>query len=193
MTNNLSTKKTLCLLLTSLTLFTASLSAQESRYETTTASTKLSCEEARFVKLLNFYRARLKVHLLSVAYYGVEAARWHASDMALKSYFSHTEPNGRFPFDRMKFFKYPGEAENIAAGQSDANRVFCSWKNSPGHDRNMKNPRWTTVSIGLAKNSTSKFKTYWNSGFSSKPTELIGAPLQAEANCSMPTSLPNCS
>ncbi len=192
MTKTLATNKTLCLIISTIFITSFSATSTAQVYEITTASTKLSCEEARFVKLINFYRAKLKLKILSVAYRGVEAARWHANDMGLKSYFSHTEPNGRFPFERMKFFKYPGEAENIAAGHKDASRVFCGWKKSPGHDRNMRSTRWTTVSIGLAYANQSKFKTYWSSGFSSKPTELIGSPLHAEASCSMPTSLPVC-
>lgn len=157
-----------------------------------TPAPRLSCEEARFVKLINLYRNSLKLSTLKVAQNGVTAARWHSRDMGVKRYFDHTEPSGRNAFQRMNSFNYPGQGENIAAGYKDANKVFCGWKKSPGHDKNMRSPRWTTLSIGLVATAGSRFTNYWNTGFSSKVTALLAEPLTTLATCAMPTALPKC-
>ncbi|MBC7741377.1 MAG: CAP domain-containing protein [Bdellovibrionaceae bacterium] len=152
----------------------------------------LSCEETRFVKLINIYRSQLRLSTLKVAKYGVQAARWHANNMGRLHYFDHTEPNGRNAFDRMKSFNYPGQSENIAAGNSDSGKTFCQWKTSPGHDRNMRGVNWTSLSIGHAAIPGSQFTNYWSSGFTSKDAELIAEPLTTMSACVMPTQLPVC-
>ena len=157
------------------------------------ATTQLTCEEARFVKLINLYRLQLHLSVLGVAGPGVEAARWHAFNMGSFGYFDHTEPNGRTAFERMASFNYPGQAENIAAGNSDAGKTFCQWRLSAGHDRNMRGINWTTLSIGEAAVSSSQYKYYWSSGFSSKVTEILSEPLAPMAGCAIPDQLPSCS
>ncbi|KAJ1971575.1 hypothetical protein H4R35_005180 [Dimargaris xerosporica] len=49
-------------------------------------------------------------------------------------------------------------AENVAWNQRSAKDVFTSWKNSPGHDRNMLNPAYKRM--GLAVSSW-----YWTQTF----------------------------
>lgn len=149
------------------------------------ADFKLTCQEARFVTLLNFYRLSLGKEVVAVSKAGTIAARWHAQDMISKNYFDHTEPSGRSPFARMNSFGYPGNAENIAWGASTAEKVFCMWKNSPGHNTNMlSNSR--TVGIGLVG-------TYWSNGFGPVTSDTLSNPLTAEAGCTMPIALPVCS
>lgn len=86
---------------------------------------KLSCEEARFVSLLNIYRADNNLTGVTVSKSAVESTRWHAKDMIDKNYFSHTEPNGRTFSTRVAFFGYSARSENIAAGNSSASATFC--------------------------------------------------------------------
>src|SRR5689334_15319038 len=99
----------------------------------------LTCEEARFVQILNLYRELNGLVALEVSAAGTREARWHAQDMIDKGYFSHVEPDGRDPFQRMEDFGYDGRAENIAYGVDTAMRAFCLWRSSPKHNRNMLN------------------------------------------------------
>ena len=57
-------------------------------------------------------------------------------------------------------------AENIAAGNSDGASTFEQWKNSPGHDRNMRNPDFTSIGIGRVEVPGSYYTFYWTTNFS---------------------------
>jgi uncharacterized protein YkwD len=41
--------------------------------------------------------------------------------------------------------------ENIAAGQRSAAEVHEDWMNSPGHNENRMNPRWTEYGVGVCE------------------------------------------
>jgi uncharacterized protein YkwD len=147
---------------------------------------KLYCQEARFVVLLNMYRASQDKASVAVSKAGTEAARWHGADMIAKNYFDHFEPDGRSPFARMAFFGYPGTGENIAWGSAVAETIFCLWKNSPGHNANMLSDNYQTIGIGLTD-------THWSNGFGPTTNDTIAPPLTVESGCVMPASIPSCS
>lgn len=151
----------------------------------------LSCEEARFVVLINLYRAKNNLGAVAVSEAGVEGARWHAQDMNDKNYFSHTEPDGRTFSERALAFGYPAWSENIAAGNQAAQMTFCQWKNSSGHNSNMLRADHKTIGIGeYIGNGT--YKAYWVNTFGPETTDKIQAPLTQASNCLMPISLPSC-
>lgn len=80
------------------------------------------------------------------------SARKHSQDMVDRSFFSHTNPDGESPFDRMREagISYRAAAENIAAGQPDAASVLDSWMNSPGHKQNiLGNYRYLGVGVAF--------------------------------------------
>lgn len=152
---------------------------------------KLNCEEAKFVKLLNKYRQSKGLQKVVVSKSAVNAARWHSQDMINKNYFSHTEPNGRRFFTRSNSFGYTAHSENIAAGNREAEKTFCQWKNSPGHDANMQGQH---KSMGIGQVSGGgQYKVYWSNNFGVEVTDAIKVPLTLEPNCVMPTVLPTCS
>lgn len=157
----------------------------------TVADFKLTCEEARFVSLLNIYRANNNLNLVAVSKNGVESTRWHAQDMIDKNYFSHTEPNGRTFSVRAAAFGYSAWAENIAAGNTSASATFCQWKNSPGHNTNMLRAEHRSIGIGNA-NGVSVYRSYWANNFGPAETDLLVEPLTNETNCVMPTVVPAC-
>lgn len=68
-----------------------------------------------------------------------QVAYQHSLDMAEREFFSHINPDGRNPFDRMEAagIRYRLAAENIAAGASDAIAAHQGWMNSPGHRSNI--------------------------------------------------------
>lgn len=67
------------------------------------------------------------------------AAQAHASDMASKTYFSHTGQDGSSVGDRVKRqgYGYCFVAENIAQGQKGALQALAGWQKSAGHRKNM--------------------------------------------------------
>lgn len=78
------------------------------------------------------------------------AARKHAYDMAANRYFSHSSEDGRSPWDRMRAAGYNSPAaENIAKGQSDAQRVMAAWLMSEGHRNNILNCGIKAIGVGV--------------------------------------------
>lgn len=81
------------------------------------------------------------------------AAQSKADDMAMKSYFAHTSPEGVTPwhwFEKVGYtFSYAGE--NLAVNFSDSIDVGESWMNSPGHRANILNDRFTEIGIATSR------------------------------------------
>lgn len=81
------------------------------------------------------------------------AACVRAVEMAYSKKYSHTRPNGSNCFsvvDEMGI-SYWMAGENIANGQTSANSVSRSWKNSQGHYENMIKPDFSKIGIGVFK------------------------------------------
>lgn len=81
------------------------------------------------------------------------AAQAKADDMAKKSYFAHTSPEGVTPwhwFEKVGYtFSYAGE--NLAVNFSDSIDVSEAWMNSPGHKANILNDRFTEIGIATSQ------------------------------------------
>ena len=90
-----------------------------------------------------------------------------SQDMIDKNYFDHTSPTYGSPFDMMKKFgiSYTSAGENIAMGQETPQEVMNSWMNSPGHRKNILNPNFTELGVGIASNGSS---LYWTQMFIGK-------------------------
>jgi uncharacterized protein YkwD len=93
------------------------------------------------------------------------AARAHAADMAERSYFDHTTPDGVDFATRITRAGYTWSTagENIAAGQPDPASVMKSWMNSPGHRANILNCDFTNLGVGLAYDG--RRTPYWTQDF----------------------------
>ncbi|MFG2738265.1 CAP domain-containing protein [Streptomyces harbinensis] len=71
-------------------------------------------------------------------------------DMAQRGFFSHTDPDGRSPWDRAQAAGITNMGgENIARGQQDAQAVMDAWMNSEGHRANILNCDFTTLGVGV--------------------------------------------
>ncbi len=82
-----------------------------------------------------------------------DVAQAHSQDMVDREFFSHTNPDGDSPWDRLgnAGVTWSGAAgENIAAGTSDATTVLNLWLNSPGHRANIETCGFTHHGVGLA-------------------------------------------
>lgn len=81
------------------------------------------------------------------------AAQKKANDMALKSYFAHTSPDGLNPwhwFNEAGYrFSYAGE--NLAIDFSDSKDVEKAWMDSLKHRENILNVNFTEIGIATAK------------------------------------------
>lgn len=88
------------------------------------------------------------------------AAIRQAAYMAQSGKMEHTTGWGRDFARRMKQDGIAAPAaENLAHGRMDTDRVFSMWADSPGHRRNMLDPRFTRY--GLAHAAAPDGQRYW--------------------------------
>jgi uncharacterized protein YkwD len=104
-----------------------------------------------YEQLANAHRARVGCGPLRWDNRTGTVAQAHADDMVRRDYFSHTNPEGQGPFDRLRAagVTYTAAAENIAYGYPTAAAVLQGWLNSDGHRRNLENCEYTHHGIGL--------------------------------------------
>lgn len=137
----------------------------------------LDAEEAAFLKLINDYRASKGLGALKASAAASCAADFHSRDMASKNYFSHTLASGASWSDNMTSYGYSYNTyrgENIAAGNAGAAATFTQWKNSPGHDANMRNANYKVIGIARAYGASSTYKYYWTTDFGGYVDEVFG-------------------
>jgi len=96
-----------------------------------------------------------------------EAALAHSKDMARLSYFSHVDRRGQEVPQRAEAqgYSWRNIAENISRGQNTAQEAVNGWINSPGHCRNLMNPRFTEMGAGLAIHQAKHATAYWTQVF----------------------------
>jgi uncharacterized protein YkwD len=104
-----------------------------------------------YEQLANAHRARVGCGPLRWDNRTGSVAQAHADDMVRRDYFSHTNPEGQSPFDRLRAVgvAYTAAAENIAYGYPTAAGVLQGWQNSEGHRRNLENCEYTHHGVGL--------------------------------------------
>lgn len=114
----------------------------------TTTDTKAA--ETRAIQLLNADRAKNGLPALKVNSSLTGLAERYAQDMINRGYFSHNNPEGQTPFDRMKAagisYKYAGENLAINSSVDAAEAAFMT---SSGHRANILSSNFTEVGIGV--------------------------------------------
>ncbi len=112
----------------------------------------ITAEEQLMVSLVNQERAKAGLKPLQVDLRLVELARMKSKDMIDLNYFSHTSPTYGSPFDMMKKagVDYYTAGENLA-GASTVERAHEALMQSDGHRRNILNPAFTHIGIGIVK------------------------------------------
>jgi len=95
------------------------------------------------------------------------AAQRHAEAMERERFFDHRDPRGEGPKERIDEQGYQGRAwgENIAAGQRSPESVMRAWMRSPGHCKNILNPLFNELGVGLVLNAKGPYRTYWVQNF----------------------------
>lgn len=144
---------------------TAQPTTQPTAAPTTKPTTTESAMEQEVFELVNKVRVENGLHTLKWAEDLAEIARAHCADMINRGFFSHTNPDGESPFDRLKNngIAYRSAAENIAYGQKDAQEVMNSWMNSSGHRANILSKTVKEIGIGAVKNTRGTI--YWTQMF----------------------------
>lgn len=111
----------------------------------------VAAELQHFVSLMNQHRTEQGLAPLAWDARAAAVAQAHSADMVARSFFSHTNPDGDSPFDRMAAagITYSTAGENIAYGYPSAESVLAAWLNSPGHRSNIENAGYTHHGVGL--------------------------------------------
>lgn len=115
----------------------------------------LNNDELKMLEYINNERAKAGVSPLKMDTELAKVAQVKSQDMVDKNYFSHTSPTYGSPFDMMKSFgiKYKAAGENIARN-STMLKAHHSLMNSEGHRKNILNPSFTHVGIGIINNKS---------------------------------------
>lgn len=103
------------------------------------------------------------------------AAQAHAEDMLAYTYYSHQALSGSMPRQRLQAAGYVADivAENIAAGQVSVENVMEAWLHSSDHRRNILDPRFTHIGMGIAVGSFNhRYKVLWVQDFARPQTPL---------------------
>jgi uncharacterized protein YkwD len=108
-------------------------------------------EVRELVRLVNQRRAARHCPALRWDIRLAAVAQAHSADMARRHYFSHVDPDGLDPSERIDRagIEAWASAENIAQGYRTASEVLDGWIVSPGHRRNLDDCNYTHHGIGL--------------------------------------------
>ncbi|MFF4218046.1 CAP domain-containing protein [Streptomyces nondiastaticus] len=117
----------------------------------------------QLLALVNQERAKAGCRPLVASAQLTRLAQSFSDDMARRGFFSHTDPDGRTPWDRAatRGIRNLG-GENIARGHPDARAVMDAWMHSAGHRANILNGEYRTLGIGL---NTSGSGPWWTQDF----------------------------
>ncbi len=136
------------------------------------APTKSAMATAKIVlAIINAARAEEGCGPLKLNAKLMAAAQTHATNMAEKDFFGHSNKDGSKFSGRVKKqgYKYHMVAENIAAGQSSAEQVAYDWLGSAGHRKNIMTCKLKDTGIAVGYQADDKpimgnskpFYYYW--------------------------------
>lgn len=106
--------------------------------------------EAQMLELTNRERTSRGLPALTLHIQAREVARAYSARMLAQGYFSHLDPDGHNPFDRMKAagIKFNAAGENLALAPT-IQLAEQGLMNSPGHKANILSPAYHQVGIGV--------------------------------------------
>jgi uncharacterized protein YkwD len=109
--------------------------------------------EDKLLELVNMERKTRNLKILVKDSSLKVAAKLHCTDLFTRGYFSHNNPEGLTPFNRLEKLniRYTTAGENLAFSSS----VLAAHKalmNSPGHRANILNPKYGKIGISILEN-----------------------------------------
>ncbi|HDF4104530.1 TPA: sporulation protein [Clostridioides difficile] len=128
-------------------------------------SENFSTYQKEVVDLVNIERSKAGLNPLTLDSSISNVATKKSQDMIDNNYFSHNSPTYGSPFDMLKKFgiSYKTAGENIAMGQKTPKEVVNAWMNSEGHRKNIMNPNFSKIGVGVAQKSGGSI--YWTQIF----------------------------
>jgi uncharacterized protein YkwD len=120
---------------------------------------------AEFTADMNAHRISAGCAALAWHSATADVARAHSQDMQDRGFFSHTNPDGDSPWDRLADgdVTWNGPAgENIAQTPGGPDSALGLWLNSPGHRANIENCAFSHHGVGLVG-------SYWTHVFITDP------------------------
>ena len=114
------------------------------------SSTGVAAAEKRAFDLLNADRAKNGLKPLKLNSQLTALGGRYAQDMINRNFFSHYNPEGQSPFDRMQQagISYNHAGENLAIN-SNVDTAEKAFMNSSGHKDNILSPNYTEVGVGV--------------------------------------------
>jgi hypothetical protein len=142
--------------------------------------------------LTNQNRQSQNLNILAVSPALNKVAELKAKDMAEKSYFAHTSPEGKNPWYWFNLvgYKYEYAGENLAVDFTDSEDVTLAWMNSPTHKANIVKNAYTEMGTGIATGTFNGRETIFvaqvfgkpvSSNFAPKPQEVAKVALLPKA------------
>jgi len=95
-------------------------------------------------------------------------AQGHGEDMLRRAFFDHRNPDGQLVRERAveAGYKWTKIGENIAEGQLSVEEVVDTWLKSPGHRRNILDPDFQELGVGLVLGqSRGRWRILWVQNF----------------------------
>ena len=114
-------------------------------------------------RLVNKERTNKGIPPLKINSKIMNSAKNKGEDMAEKSYFAHTSPDGKSGLSGIddQGYKYKTAGENIAVLYSSAEDAVSGWMNSQGHRQNILNPKYTETGIAAVLGTYQDVDTYY--------------------------------
>lgn len=111
--------------------------------------------ETRLIELINLDRARLSLPPVVASDKAAAIARVHADEMMRAGKIYHDSPAGWSLKDRLRDFPalFGKSGENVARG-FDVDMIHAGLMNSTGHRRNILDPDYTHVGIGVERDAS---------------------------------------
>lgn len=154
------------------------------------AEGRLAPEEARLLELVNAARAEAGLAPVSLDARLCDVARGHSAEMGEEGYFSHISPDGRSPGDRLRAasIDFQLSGENIAIDQTieGAHAAFMA---SPGHRRNVLDPEFTYVGLGVVRTDRGLYVT--ESFIRPRPGFVATVPPPSSSPAAFPSAEPS--
>ena len=112
----------------------------------------------KILDLCNTERAKIGASALKANNDLTKLARLKSKDIVENNYFSHQSPTYGSPFDMMRDhgINYMYAGENLAQNTT-AEKAFNAWMNSEGHRKNVLNPNFNELGVGIAPKGDGSF------------------------------------
>jgi uncharacterized protein YkwD len=144
--------------------------AQPSNCDVPDADSPINSIEESMLALVNGYRAELSLPMLQLSPTLQRAARWKAVSLAEGgarelSLADHDDAFRTWD-QRILDCGYPSWAdfgENLGGTDAPVDQLLQAWKDSPIHDANLRDPRWTHTGIAVA--TTPEGFAFWVTDF----------------------------